>query len=336
MKIFLPILLTTLSFISWAAPVVDVFNVPPFTENNSEEIITKENIAHDTVVEMDPFTLALPKGWSFMAAGTSSKMTASLTATPSTDFDGDDTYVGLNERKEPPQLTLEERKQKYNKEKKSWKTYFDEWNNVRWLVVEYVDADPKNTDKKINHWSAFTISKGKEYWLLAATPDYKVKIMETPIHDIMKSVALRGIAPVGASKAVASQVPVASFDPRLQDHWKIVGFKMEEAPVLWTEKEAQEMVGKTVVFDERHMAIGSSSCRGTSKPVVDKQEEKTLLDDVENPCGTTAPGGPILVLTRKNCTKKISFPPYLTFGSEDDVVAFGDAISFCLKRDKAK
>ena len=316
----------------FAKPVVDEFNVPSFTENNSEEMITKENIPHDTVVEMDPFSAAIPKGWSFLAAGVSSKMTASLTATPSIDLQHDDTYFGLNERKEPPSLTLEERKQKYDKGKKGWKTYFEEWNNTRWLLVEFVDSN--EADVKISHWLAFTISKGKEYWLASATPQARQKEMETTIRDIMKSVALRGVAPTGASKAVASNIPVASIDTRLQDHWKIIAYKLDNAPALWTDKEAKEMIGKTVVFDEDHMAIGSSSCSGAVKPVVDKEEEKSLLDDVGNPCETETPGGPIFALTRKNCTKKISFPPYLTFGSADQVVAFGDAISFCLKRDK--
>src|SRR5579862_5942928 len=110
-----------LASVTSAEPAYEVFNVPPFTDNQAPESVTKKSLRRDTIVEMDSFNVVVPKGWSFMAAGVSDKMTASLTATPTEDIDHDETYVGVNERRAPPSVTLEERAAKYKSEKKGWK-----------------------------------------------------------------------------------------------------------------------------------------------------------------------------------------------------------------------
>lgn len=317
-----------------AGEPLDVYNVPPFTENGSSETVTKKEVPRTTVVQMDPFSVAVPKGWTFMAAGQSEKMTGSLTATPSEYLDTDETFFGVNERKEPPFLTIEERAQKINKEKKDWQTHFEDINNVKWLVTEFHE-NSKVSSKQIKRWAAFAVVKGKEYWILAGTPDDKLKEMESVLYETMRSVAIRGVSVEGSTAAVAAKKTPPAMDTRLLDHWKIVAFKLDDVPALWTEEEAKAMIGKTVVFDSNHIQIGGSSCQSAAKPVVDKEEEHTLLQDADNPCGdTTAPGGPIFTLSRKSCSKQLSFPPYLTFGSQDGIVAFGDSVSFCLKRYK--
>jgi len=246
------------SALTWFLPVraYEVFNVPPFTENGASASILKKNLKSATLVELDPFSVMVPKGWTFVAAGLSQKMSANLNASPTPSVDTDDTFFALNERKQPPPQTLDERFTKYKGEHPAWKVAFQTINKERWLVLEYEDF--KRAKAKISHVNAFAIRDGKDYWMMMAAPASSKRNLGY-LKQMMASVTFR--AKVGGLLTPQRD----STDLRLGDTWRVVSYKMDDGPGLWTNDEARSLVGTNVTFKDNQVYFGTTSCSGVAK-----------------------------------------------------------------------
>jgi hypothetical protein len=163
------------------------YQFPKLTENDTKtRIVLEKTLPDETIVRHPQFVVKIPKGWTLSPVGPSDKMYASLTATPTEDFENEETYFGINLLKEHSKTTLEEKKIKAEKSGK--KARFVTWNSQRWLLRE--DSQKNGAGTMVRSWVAFGDANGIEVWVTAATPVSKLSQYEQPLFKIMESISL--------------------------------------------------------------------------------------------------------------------------------------------------
>src|SRR6185437_2293758 len=153
--------------------------------------LLREHVRQATVVEFPPFSVTVPAHWSFQAmihpkpVG-SDGMTIDFITAPGNLLKSK-LYVGVRERQ--PKMTLEERQKGLSSER-GHHSRTVQWNGQTWLIDEFQGVHPHMTT-----WTAYSVRSGKEYLMLAESPNAKRPKYAPKIFSIMRSVKFSSHAP---------------------------------------------------------------------------------------------------------------------------------------------
>ena len=146
--------------------------------------VIQQRVRRATQVEFEPFTVTVPAHWSFQAliepkpVGRDG-MTIDFIAAPG-DLKGSRVYVGVRER--ASKMTMDQRRKSLASQKgHRFKTV--SWNGLHWILDQFQGVHPHTTA-----WSAHLVRSGKEYLLVAESPNKIRPRFEPQIISIMKSV----------------------------------------------------------------------------------------------------------------------------------------------------
>lgn len=145
-----------------------------------------KNIQSDTKVVHPSFSVIVPKGWSYNPEGANEKFSGGLTITPTVDLAMSDTYVGVHVLKSPQQITLEQRKARFDKDGRP--ATFVTWQGKRWLLNEgKMDSD---SGKLIHTWAAFSEPLKSGFVVIAGTPEADLAKYRASLFKVMETISI--------------------------------------------------------------------------------------------------------------------------------------------------